>query len=111
MDAFAAIAHPIRRKVLDLLATGPRNAGEIAAKFPRLSQPGVSRHLKVLRDAHVVDVTVRAQQRIYALNADGLADLYEWVAKYQARWPETLDALERYLDAKAANDKPDGRRR
>ncbi|HYM40806.1 MAG TPA: metalloregulator ArsR/SmtB family transcription factor [Thermoplasmata archaeon] len=111
MDVFDAVAHPVRRKVLDLLALGPRNAGEIAARFPRLTQPGVSRHLKVLRDAHVVDVTIHAQERIYALNAKGLADLYEWVAKYQAMWPETLDALERYLDAGAASEKAKERKR
>ncbi len=102
MDVFAAIADPTRRRVLDLLAAGSRNAGDIAAAFPRLTQPGVSRHLRILRTLHLVNVTVRAQQRIYALNPEGLADLYAWVAKYQAMWPETLDALEHYLDAGAA---------
>lgn len=111
MDAFSAIADPTRRRILDLLTGGTHNAGEIAAEFPRLTQPGVSRHLKVLRDAHLVDVTVRAQQRIYALNPEGLADLYEWVAKYQAMWPETLDALEHYLDAGGARLKAKERRR
>jgi DNA-binding transcriptional ArsR family regulator len=111
MDVFAAIADPTRRKVLDLLTARSRTAGELAAGFPRLTQPGVSRHLKVLRDAHLVNVTVHAQQRIYALNAEGLADLYEWVAKYQALWPETLDALERYLDAGAAAERSKGRKR
>lgn len=111
MDVFAAVADRTRRKVLDLLTDGQRTAGELRAAFPHLTQPGVSRHLKVLRDAHLVDVTVHAQQRIYALNAAGLADLYEWVAKYQALWPETLDALERYLDAGAANDRTKERKR
>jgi DNA-binding transcriptional ArsR family regulator len=105
MDVFAAVADPTRRKVLDLLASRSRTAGELASAFPRLTQPGVSRHLKVLRDVHLVDVTVRAQQRIYALNAAGLAELYAWVAKYQAMWPETLDSLERYLNAGAAGVK------
>ncbi len=111
MDVFAAIADPTRRKLLDLLTVHSRTAGELGAAFPRLTQPGVSRHLKVLRDAHLVNVSVNAQQRIYTLNAEGLADLYEWVAKYQAMWPETLDALERYLDAGAADDKSKGRKR
>ncbi len=105
MDAFGVAAHPIRRKILDLLALRPRNAGEIASAFPNLTQPGVSRHLKILRDAHAVDVTVNAQQRIYALNPKGLAEIYEWVAKYQAMWPETLDALEHYLNADAVQEK------
>jgi DNA-binding transcriptional ArsR family regulator len=111
MDVFAAIADPTRRAVLDLLARGPRNAGGIATEFPRLTQPGVSRHLKVLRQAKLVVVTIRAQQRIYRLNPEGLADLYEWVAKYQAIWPETLDALGRYLDARAGGEKAKGKKR
>jgi DNA-binding transcriptional ArsR family regulator len=99
-NVFLAISDPTRRAVLDLLATGNRKAGDIAARFLHLTQPAVSRHLKVLRDAGLVNVEVHAQQRIYTLNPDGLAELYEWVAKYQAMWPETLDALERYLNAK-----------
>jgi DNA-binding transcriptional ArsR family regulator len=100
-DVFAAIADPTRRRVLDLLARGRRNAGEIASAFPRLTQPAVSRHLKVLREAGLVSVEVNAQQRIYALQPEGLMELYEWVAKYQAMWPQALDDLERYLDAQA----------
>ncbi|HEX9339845.1 MAG TPA: metalloregulator ArsR/SmtB family transcription factor [Thermoplasmata archaeon] len=110
-DAFFAISDPTRRAVLDLLAGGSRTAGAIAARFPRLTQPAVSRHLKVLRDARLVDVTVKAQQRIYALKPEGLAELYEWVAKYQAMWPDTLSALERYLDARAADEKPKRKKR
>jgi DNA-binding transcriptional ArsR family regulator len=102
-DVFFAISDATRRAVLDLLARGSRNAGGIANEFPRLTQPGVSRHLKVLRRAKLVEVEVRAQQRIYKLNPEGLADLYEWVAKYQALWPDTLNALERYLDARAGS--------
>ncbi len=111
MDTFSAIADPTRRRILDLLAGGAHAAGDIVAHFPRLTQPGVSRHLKVLRDAHLVNVTVNAQQRVYRLNAEGMADLYEWVAKYQAMWPETLDALERYLDAGAVDEKVRRRKR
>ena len=62
-DVFAAIADPTRRAVLDLLTRGPRNAGGIAAEFPRLTQPGVSRHLRVLRKAKLVEVAVRAGAR------------------------------------------------
>jgi DNA-binding transcriptional ArsR family regulator len=110
-NVFSAIADPTRRAVLDLLSGGSRNAGDIAARFPRLTQPAVSRHLRVLRQAKLVEVAVHAQQRIYKLNPEGLADLYEWVAKYQARWPETLDALGRYLDARAAGAKSKGKKR
>ncbi len=104
-NVFFAISDPTRRAVLDLLAGGSRTAGAIAARFPRLTQPGISKHLKVLRDTELVDVTVRAQERIYTIKPQGLAELYEWVAKYQAMWPDTLEALERYLDARAAGEK------
>src|SRR5947208_2213205 len=104
-NVFFAISDPTRRAVLDLLAGGSRTAGAIAARFPRLTQPGISKHLKVLRDTKLVDVTVRAQERIYTIKPQGLAELYEWVAKYQAMWPDTLEALEHYLDARAAGEK------
>jgi DNA-binding transcriptional ArsR family regulator len=110
-QVFSAIADPTRRAILDLLARGSRTAGTIAAEFPRLTQPGVSRHLKVLRTAHLVEVTVNAQQRIYAIKPEGLAELYEWVAKYQAMWPDAIDALERYVNAKAVGERPKGKRR
>jgi len=110
-SVFAAIADPTRRAVLDLLARRPRAAGEIVSEFPRISQPGVSKHLRVLREARLVDVTVRAQERIYSIKPEGLAELYEWVAKYQAMWPDTLSALERYLDARGAGEKAKGKKR
>ncbi|HEV2316090.1 MAG TPA: metalloregulator ArsR/SmtB family transcription factor [Thermoplasmata archaeon] len=81
---FAALADPTRRSILDLLWRGPRNAGEIGARFPHLSQPGVSRHLKVLREVGLVRVTVRAQQRVYAVEPARFAGVEEWVRKYLA---------------------------
>lgn len=98
-DVFSAIADPTRRALLDILAGGRRSAGDLAAKFPKLTQPAVSRHLKVLREAGLVKVEVAAQQRIYEVEPEGLMELYAWVAKYQAMWPSALDSLERYLDA------------
>src|SRR5438093_1287629 len=93
-NVFLAISDPTRRAVLDLLATGSRKAGDIAARFRHLTQPAVSRHLKVLREAGLVSVEVHAQQRIYELKPEGLAELYEWVAKYQAMCPGRLGARE-----------------
>src|SRR5437870_13865725 len=110
-NVFLAISDPTRREVLDLLATGSRKAGDIAARFRHLTQPAVSRHLKVLREAGLVNVEVNAQQRIYELKPEGLTELYEWVAKYQAMWPDTLEALARYLDARAVRQKPKGKKR
>jgi DNA-binding transcriptional ArsR family regulator len=95
---FAAVADPTRRAMLDLLATKPLSAGEIVSRFPRLTQPGVSQHLRVLREAQLVGVTVQAQQRIYALKPQGFRELQRWVSKYQEFWAEKMDALESHLE-------------
>ncbi|MGI0080929.1 MAG: ArsR/SmtB family transcription factor [Nitrososphaerales archaeon] len=99
-NVFSAVADPTRREMLDLLVTRPRSAGEIGSKFSHLTQPGVSRHLRVLREAELVSVTVRAQQRIYALKPEGLRELHEWASKYQEFWADKMDALEHHLDSK-----------
>ena len=98
---FSAIADPNRRAMIDLLSTRPRSAGEIVSSFPKLTQPGVSQHLRVLREAQLVSVTVQAQQRIYSLKPEGLRELHDWVAKYQEFWGTKIDLLEEHLDSKA----------
>jgi DNA-binding transcriptional ArsR family regulator len=97
---FAAVADPTRRAMLDLLVAGPRPAGDIVSSFPQLTQPGVSRHLRVLREANLVGVTVQAQQRIYELRPEGLRELHDWMSKYRGFWAEKMDALETHLDGK-----------
>jgi DNA-binding transcriptional ArsR family regulator len=106
MDAFAAISDPTRRSILDLLLGGPRNAGDIGAQFPHLTQPGVSRHLKVLRDTGLVRVTTNAQQRVYALQSKPFQDLDEWIRRYAK---DEMDRLERLADL--VDEKPRKRRR
>jgi DNA-binding transcriptional ArsR family regulator len=98
MDAFAAIAEPTRRAVLDLLLEGERPAGDLVAAFPRLTQPAVSRHLRILRQAGLVNVHAKAQQRIYALEPARLAIVYEWLNRYRLYWAANLTRLERHLD-------------
>jgi len=95
---FSAIADPTRRAMLDFLVMRPRSAGEIGSHFPKLSQPGVSQHLRVLREAQLVCATVQAQRRIYTLKPEGLKTLHEWISKYQEFWTDKLDALEEHLD-------------
>lgn len=102
MDVFAAVAEPSRRALLDRLAEGERTAGELGAGLPGLTQPAVSRHLRVLRDAGLVDVRAEAQRRIYALRPGGLDALDAWLSRHRRSWAEHLDALERHLDAGAA---------
>lgn len=100
MDTFSAVADPTRRAMLDMLVERERPAGDLVSAFPGISQPAVSKHLKVLREAGLVSVRVHAQQRIYHLQPKALADLDAWVAKYKVFWPERLDALEQHLSKK-----------
>jgi DNA-binding transcriptional ArsR family regulator len=87
-----AIADESRRTMLDALANGPATAGELAALLP-IARPGVSRHLRVLREAGLVEVRQDAQRRIYGLRADRLAEVDEWLSRYRAMWEHRLDAL------------------
>lgn len=100
MDVFEAVAEPSRRVLLDALADGERSAGELVATLPDLTQPTVSRHLRVLRDVGLVEVRPDAQRRIYALRADGLVAIDEWIERYRRYWTGHLDALERHLERK-----------
>jgi DNA-binding transcriptional ArsR family regulator len=97
VDVFEAIAEPNRRILLDTLFDGERTAGELVAALPALTQPTVSRHLKVLREVGLVEVRADAQRRIYALRADGLVEIDGWIAQYRRYWNAHLDALERHL--------------
>src|SRR6476469_3648039 len=97
MDVFEAVAEPSRRALLDALIDGERTAGELVATLPGLTQPTVSRHLRVLREVGLVEVRPDAQRRIYALRADGLVEIDEWIERYRRFWTGNLDALERHL--------------
>jgi|SRR5215207_4970307 len=87
-----ALADESRRTVLDALANGEATAGELAALLP-LARPGVSRHLRVLREAGLVEVRQQAQRRIYSLRPQPLAEVDEWLGRYRALWEQRLDAL------------------
>lgn len=97
MTAYAALAEPSRRRILDLLREGERPVNELVARL-RLSQPGVSKHLKVLRDAGLVDVRRDGKQRWYGLRAEPLAEVAAWLEPYRAHWSARFDALERHLE-------------
>jgi DNA-binding transcriptional ArsR family regulator len=87
-----ALADESRRSMLDTLADGPATAGELAAMLP-IARPGVSRHLRVLREAGLVEVRQDAQRRIYSLHAQPLAEIDDWLNRYRALWQQRLDAL------------------
>jgi len=93
MDAvLRAIADENRRTVLEALVAGPATAGELAALLP-VARPGVSRHLRVLREAGLVEVRQEAQRRIYSLRPEPLAEVDDWLGRYHALWEQRLDAL------------------
>jgi DNA-binding transcriptional ArsR family regulator len=100
---FEVLAEPVRRRILDLLRERPRLVGELTAELG-LSQPGTSKHLRVLRDAGLVKVRADAQRRWYELDPAPLAEVDEWLAPYRWMWASRFDALERHLDDDAAEE-------
>jgi len=97
VSAYAALAEPHRRQILDLLRDGEQPAGELVKRLD-LSQPGVSKHLKVLREAGLVTVRTNGKQRVYALRPEPLAEVDQWLEPYRVFWARHLDTLERHLE-------------
>jgi DNA-binding transcriptional ArsR family regulator len=96
-DAFTVLAEPTRRRILGVLLSSESSVGELVDALD-LSQPAVSKHLKVLRDSGFVSCRVAAQQRIYRIERQQFENLDEWLAPYRRLWTRHLDALERHLD-------------
>jgi len=101
--AVAIIAEPNRRAILSLLASSQQSVGEIERRL-RMSQPTVSKHLRVLRDAGFVESTVDAQRRLYRLNPEPLQEVDAWLAQFRRFWSAHVDALERHLDRMAQSN-------
>jgi DNA-binding transcriptional ArsR family regulator len=97
VSAYAALAEPHRRQILDLLRTGERPVADLVAHLG-LSQPGVSKHLKVLREAGLVVARTQGKQRMYALRPEPLVEVVQWLEPYRMLWSSRLDALERHLE-------------
>ena len=96
-NAFDVVADRARRSLLDLLLAGPRPVGELARETG-LSQPNTSRHLRVLREAGLVERSAEGQRRLYALRGEGFADLARWLTPYVVLWRQGLEALETHLE-------------
>jgi DNA-binding transcriptional ArsR family regulator len=94
--SFTVLAEPARREILDLLRERERSVGELVVDL-KLSQPGVSKHLRVLRDAGLVTARADAQRRLYRVRPEPLAEIDEWLAPYRRMWTDSLDALEVHL--------------
>ena len=93
VETFAALADPTRRRIVELLADGERDVADLGSHFD-VSQPAISRHLRVLRDSGLVRVRPQAQRRLYSLEPAPLAELDEWLDRYRSFWAQRLDALE-----------------
>ncbi len=103
MDRFDALADPTRRRIVELLAFGPRDAGSLAAEF-EVSRPAVSRHLRVLREAGLVLARSEAQRRIYEIDGAGLDEVAAWVDRYRTYWADRLERLEQAALEQAAKE-------
>jgi DNA-binding transcriptional ArsR family regulator len=105
-DVFAVIAEPTRRRILDRLRGTELSVGELVSGL-RMSQPAVSKHLRVLREAGLVTTRIAAQQRIYGLRPVALRELDDWIGPYRQLWDRHLDKLERHLNERHPADLPD----
>ena len=102
-SVFPVLAEPHRRVILDALRDRERPVGDLVKRL-RMSQPAVSKHLRVLRDAGLVDVRVDAQRRLYRTRSDALHEIDEWLRPYRAMWRGSLGRLDDHLDAMGEQD-------
>ncbi|RKG93640.1 ArsR/SmtB family transcription factor [Corallococcus terminator] len=108
IETFAALSDPHRFRIVELLRSGPRAVNDIGERL-RLHQPQVSKHLRVLKEAGLVDVQPRAQQRLYELRAQPLRELHEWLERYHQLWDARFEAMDELLEELQQEEKPHGR--
>jgi DNA-binding transcriptional ArsR family regulator len=109
VPVFAAIADSTRRGILQRLATGELAAGQIAAAFP-ISRPAVSKHLRILRQAALVQEERRGRHRVYRLNAQPLRDVDRWLEQYRTFWVKNLASLKRHIEAQSKEENNESNR-
>lgn len=109
-SAFAILAEPNRRALLNLLATSEKSVGELERQL-QMSQPSVSKHLRVLREAGFVESRVEAQRRVYRIRPEPLMEVESWLAPFRRFWSAHVDALERHLDRMDRQSAPKRRKR
>lgn len=109
-DTFAALAEPNRFRIVEFLREGPKPVNAIGDRL-RLSQPQVSKHLRVLREAGLVAVRPQAQQRLYELRPEPMRRLHQWIEQYRALWDERFQELDRLVDEIKRKEKTDDRQK
>ncbi len=107
VDTFAALAEPNRYRIVELLRSGSRSVNDIGSSL-RLNQPQVSKHLRVLKEAGLVDVEPRAQQRLYHLRASELWRLHEWLERYRRIWESRFEQMDELFEELKKEEKADG---
>lgn len=110
IETFAALAEPNRFRIVELLLAGPRPVNDIGERL-QLNQPQVSKHLRVLKEAGLVDVQPRAQQRVYELRGKPLRELHVWLEGYRKLWDDRFAEMDALLDELQQKEKSDGRRK
>lgn len=109
-SAFAALADPIRRQIVEMLGSGECSAGDLARQFP-VSQPAISHHLRILREAHLVHVRIHGQQRLYSLSPIGFSGLADWLAHMESFWMARVNRLEQNLRSRPSPQRSARRKR
>jgi len=110
LETFAALAEPNRFRIVELLRSGPRAVNDIGERL-RLTQPQVSKHLRVLKESGLVDVEPRAQQRVYELRAQPLRQLHQWLERYRQLWDARFEELDELIDELTRKEKRDDRKK
>ncbi|MGH7543663.1 MAG: ArsR/SmtB family transcription factor [Gemmatimonadota bacterium] len=110
LETFAALSEPNRFRIVELLRSGPRPVNAIGRRL-QLKQPQVSKHLRVLKEAGLVNVQPRAQQRLYELRAQPLCQLHDWLERYRQVWDARFEELDGLVEELKEKEKSDGRRK
>ena len=109
VETFAALAEPNRYRIVELLRFGPRPVNDIGERL-QLNQPQVSKHLRLLKEAGLVDVQPRGQQRLYELRPQPLRQLHHWLERYRTLWDARFEQLDNVIEELTAKEKRHGRR-
>jgi DNA-binding transcriptional ArsR family regulator len=110
IETFAALAEPNRFRIVELLRAGPRAVNDIGERL-QLNQPQVSKHLRILKDAGLVDVQARAQQRLYELRGQPLRRLHDWLERYRQLWDARFGELDDLIEEITEKEKSDARKK